>query len=110
MTLSGLAGKTVSPSTTVARGTPLHLAREGGAASKPVSYAGEVVPLLQKNCIPCHSPGNIGPFAMTSYEKVKSRGSMIEEVLLTQRMPPWHADRRSDLAPRASNRALEATG
>jgi peroxiredoxin len=87
-----LAGKTVTPSVTIARGTPLHLACNGGAASRPVSYAGEVVPLLQKNCIPCHSPGNIGPFAMTSYEKVKSRGSMIEEVLMAQRMPPWHAD------------------
>jgi hypothetical protein len=29
---------------------------------------------------------------MASYEKVKSKSEMIREVLLSQRMPPWHAD------------------
>ncbi len=87
-----LAGKTVSPNYTLAKGTPLHLAVAKDATSKTVSYADEVAPLLQKSCVPCHSPGNIGPFAMSSYEKVKSRSSMIAEVLLARRMPPWHAD------------------
>jgi len=87
-----LAGKTVSPNHTLAKGTPLHLAVSKDATAKTISYAAEVAPLLQKSCVPCHSPGNIGPFAMSSYEKVKGRGSMIQEVLLAQRMPPWHAD------------------
>jgi hypothetical protein len=51
-----------------------------------------VAPILQKSCVPCHTAGGIGPFAMSSYDKVKGRADMIEEVLLTQRMPPWHAD------------------
>ncbi len=87
-----IAGKTVSPSLTVAQGTSLRLAIGQAGAPRTISYVDEVAPLLQKNCVSCHSPGNIGPFAMSSYEKVKSRGSMIEEVLLAQRMPPWHAD------------------
>ena len=87
-----LAGKTVSPNKTLAKGTPLQLAVARDATANAISYADEVAPLLQKSCVPCHSPGNIGPFAMSSYEKVKSRSSMIEEVLLAQRMPPWHAD------------------
>jgi len=29
---------------------------------------------------------------MSNYEKVKSRSDTIREVLLAQRMPPWHAD------------------
>ena len=29
---------------------------------------------------------------MSSYEKVKGRADTIREVLLAQRMPPWHAD------------------
>ena len=87
-----LAGKTVSPNHTLAKGTPLQLAVAKDATAKTISYAEEVAPVLQKSCVPCHSPGNIGPFAMSSYEKVKSRGSMIQEVLLAQRMPPWHAD------------------
>jgi peroxiredoxin len=62
------------------------------AAKEPVSYAKEVAPILQKNCVGCHSPGNIGPFAMSSYKRVKNWSSMIEEVLMDRRMPPWHAD------------------
>ncbi len=86
-----LAGKPALPNRTVAKGTTLNLAAANSSAA-PISYAKQVAPILQKSCVPCHSAGNIGPFAMSSYEKVKSRGSMIQEVLLTQRMPPWHAD------------------
>src|ERR1041384_5451985 len=85
-----LAGKTVSPNHVLAKGSPIHLAMAGD--SKKVSYPDEVAPILQKSCVPCHTSGGIGPFAMTSYDKVKSRADMIQEVLLTQRMPPWHAD------------------
>jgi mono/diheme cytochrome c family protein len=85
-----LAGKTVSPNHVPAKGTPLHLVT---AANRPrISYADEVAPVLQKSCVACHTTGGIGPFAMTSYDKVKSRADMIREVLLAQRMPPWHAD------------------
>jgi peroxiredoxin len=57
-----------------------------------ISYARDVAPILEKHCVPCHSPGNIGPFAMSDYEKLKSKSTMIQEVLLAQRMPPWSAD------------------
>src|SRR5205085_3197955 len=87
-----LAGKTVSPNMTVAKGTPVILALAKDSSAKQISYAGEVAPILQKSCVSCHSPGNIGPFAMTSYDKVKGRADTIREVLLAQRMPPWHAD------------------
>jgi len=59
---------------------------------QPISYSNEVAPLLQKNCVHCHSLGQVGPFAMSSYKKVKGWSAMIEEVVLDQRMPPWHAD------------------
>ena len=58
----------------------------------PVSYAKVIAPLLQQKCAGCHSPGNIGPFAMSSYKKVKGWSEMIREVVLAKRMPPWHAD------------------
>lgn len=61
-------------------------------ATGEVTYTQHVAPLLQAHCVSCHSPGNIGPFAMTDYEKVKGWSSMIREVLLEQRMPPWPAD------------------
>ena len=87
-----LAAKKISPNRTMAKGTEISFAEAKDAAKTPISYANEVAPILQKSCVPCHSPGNIGPFAMSNYEKVKGWSSTIQEVLLAQRMPPWHAD------------------
>ena len=87
-----LAGKKISPITMPVKGCAISFVSLSPKEGKTVSYANEVAPLLQKNCVVCHSPGNIGPFAMSNYEKVKGWSSMIREVLLEQRMPPWHAD------------------
>jgi len=87
-----LDGKPISQPKTVARGCVIQFEGGDGPDTTPVSYAREVAPVLQQKCIHCHSPGNIGAGAMTSYQKVKSRASMIEEVLLARRMPPWDAD------------------
>lgn len=57
-----------------------------------VSYAHDIAPILEKHCLSCHSPGNIGPFSMSDYQKVHSKSDMIQEVLLSRRMPPWSAD------------------
>lgn len=87
-----LDGKAIRQPKTVARGCIIQFDGGDGADTAPVSYASEVAPILQRNCVHCHSAGNIGSGAMSSYEKVKSRASMIEEVLLARRMPPWDAD------------------
>jgi mono/diheme cytochrome c family protein len=60
--------------------------------AQAVSYTKAIAPLLQQKCVGCHSPGNIGPFAMSSHRKVKGWSEMIREVVLAKRMPPWHAD------------------
>ena len=57
-----------------------------------ISYATEIAPMLIENCVSCHRPGGIGPWAMTEYNLVKGFAPMIREVVRTQRMPPWHAD------------------
>lgn len=57
-----------------------------------ISYSETVAPILKENCTVCHSPGGIAPWAMTSYTMVRGFAPMIREVLMTQRMPPWHAD------------------
>jgi hypothetical protein len=57
-----------------------------------ISYSDTVAPILKENCTVCHSPGGIGPWAMTSYTMVRGFAPMMREVLMTQRMPPWHAD------------------
>ena len=57
-----------------------------------ISYSADVAPILQENCVECHRPGGIAPWAMTSYAMVQGFSPMIREVLRTRRMPPWHAD------------------
>ncbi|MDP2142013.1 MAG: hypothetical protein Q8L20_14495 [Gammaproteobacteria bacterium] len=57
-----------------------------------ISYSTDIAPLLQEKCANCHRTGGIGPWAMTSHAMVQGFSPMIREVLLTKRMPPWHAD------------------
>lgn len=60
--------------------------------ARRISYVNEIAPLLIDNCVECHRPGGIGPWAMQNYQQVAGFAPMIREVLLTHRMPPWHAD------------------
>jgi hypothetical protein len=85
-----LAGKAVTTPKTQVHGCLITF--ESEPPKQPISYGHEIAPLLQKHCVGCHSPGQIGPFAMSSYKKVKSWSAMMEEVVLDRRMPPWHAD------------------
>ncbi len=57
-----------------------------------LTYAREVSRILQKHCVECHRPGEIGPFSLTEYEEVLGWGEMILEVIEDNRMPPWHAN------------------
>ncbi len=87
-----LAGKPIATAKTVARGCVLTFDGGEGPDAAPVSYAKEVAPILEKNCVSCHSPGNIGSWSMNGHRKIKSMAAMIEEVILSRRMPPWDAD------------------
>jgi peroxiredoxin len=63
-------------------------------SKEPISYTKDVAPIIQNKCFNCHSPGNIGPHKFVNYAKVRGLSDMIQEVLLSRRMPPWHADAR----------------
>ena len=82
-----IAGKPVQVESTVARGCIINFEKE------TIDYAKQVAPILESRCFTCHSSGNIGPFAMTNYARVKSMSDMIQEVVLARRMPPWQPDR-----------------
>jgi peroxiredoxin len=57
-----------------------------------VTYSKHIARILQDNCVKCHRSGEIGPFALTSYDEVVGWAEMIREVIDQQRMPPWHAN------------------
>src|SRR5262245_22515985 len=65
------AGKPVSTAKTSVRGCLIEFDTAPKDDPAPVSYAKEIAPLLRAKCVSCHSPGNIGPFAMSNYKKVK---------------------------------------
>jgi thiol-disulfide isomerase/thioredoxin len=56
-----------------------------------LTYAKDIAPLLNKNCVECHRPGTAAPFSLTEYEKVAAKAGAIAEVVEEQRMPPWFA-------------------
>ncbi len=60
----------------------------------PVTFHKNVAPILKKNCESCHRPGQIGPFAMTSYKEVRPWARAIKAAVVTRKMPPWFADPR----------------
>jgi mono/diheme cytochrome c family protein len=74
---------------------PLHLLAVAGCGSDAASpssggttYA-DVAPIFAKNCVGCHQPGSIAPFALTSYEDAHLRGPRMREVTEQRIMPPW---------------------
>ena len=85
-----LAGKQVSIPVTKAVGCLIGRVARPNEKSE-VTYSQQISRLVQRRCLECHRPGQIAPFAMTSYQQVAGWGEMIREVVQQQRMPPWHA-------------------
>ena len=58
------------------------------------TYAGEVAEIVRDRCRNCHRPGQVGPFALMTYDDVVKHKATIRSVVDERRMPPWHADPR----------------
>ncbi len=86
-------GKPVEVASTDAVGCLINFpAQQSRAQHASISYAEDIAPILQENCVTCHRVGGIGPWAMNDYNMVRGFSQMIREVVRTKRMPPWHAD------------------
>ncbi len=83
-----LAGQPVDTPFTEAKGCLIDRLPE----PKKISYSRHIAPMLREKCATCHREGDIAPFPMDSYEEVVDHKRMIREVVMTKRMPPWHAD------------------
>src|SRR5581483_9045772 len=89
-----LAGKTVATPHSLSHGCLLTFENQAEADAQPISYVKQIAPLLEEKCANCHRTGDIAPFAMNSYKKVKGHADMIREAIVARRMPPWDADPR----------------
>ncbi|MEA2632149.1 MAG: hypothetical protein QOE66_2368, partial [Chloroflexota bacterium] len=83
-----LAGRPVPVAEVPAVGCPI--SRPVKASSHP-TYSGEVAAILEKNCLECHRRGQVGPFALETYEQARKRADDIAAVAEDRRMPPWKA-------------------
>lgn len=86
-----LAGAPISVAETKAVGCLIGRVREPDENSA-VTYSNQIARLFNRRCVECHREGEIGPFALISYEEAAGWGEMIAEVVREERMPPWHAN------------------
>src|SRR5438105_3094626 len=76
----GLAGTAL-----VSAGMPALAADQphpGSAARRKaaVTYARDVAPIVFKQCVSCHRPGQIGPFPLLTYQDARKRAQQIAAV------------------------------
>ncbi|MBK9314894.1 MAG: thiol-disulfide isomerase [Acidobacteria bacterium] len=64
----------------------------GPAKASQVTFTKDVAPILQKNCMSCHRPGEIAPMSLMSYKEVRPWAKSIRERVSDRTMPPWSAD------------------
>ncbi|MEP0265942.1 cytochrome c, partial [Dokdonia sp.] len=57
-----------------------------------LTFTKDVAPILTNHCVRCHVDGGVAPWSMTDYDKIVGWSAMIEQVMLSKRMPPWKAD------------------
>ena len=48
------------------------------------TYHEHVAPILAKNCVSCHQPGNIGPFNFNSYEEALTYRDLIQTAVRSE--------------------------
>lgn len=57
-----------------------------------VTFAAHIAHIVWTNCMPCHRPGQAGPFPLITYEDVRRKAKTIKLVTTRRYMPPWPAD------------------
>ena len=63
-----------------------------GAEAAAPTFSKDIAPILAKNCMSCHRPGEIAPMSFMSYKEVRPWAKSIREKVVNREMPPWHAD------------------
>jgi mono/diheme cytochrome c family protein len=58
----------------------------------PPTYYADIAPMVSDNCSACHTADGIGPFDLSSYEKLKPLAPLARQEIEAGRMPPWMPD------------------
>ncbi len=57
-----------------------------------VTFVAHIAPILRTECMPCHRPGQAGPFPLITYADARKKARTIQKVTTHRYMPPWPAD------------------
>ncbi len=63
-----------------------------GAPLFSATYSEDVAPILERHCVACHRPGEIGPMPLRTFAEVRPWAQAISASVSSRRMPPWHAN------------------
>ena len=66
--------------------------RVSSAGNAPLTFSKDIAPILYKNCVACHRPGEIAPMSLITYKEVRPWAKAIREKVASRVMPPWHPD------------------
>jgi mono/diheme cytochrome c family protein len=64
----------------------------GAVALDQPTFVSDVAPILHRNCASCHSPGEIGPMPLRTWDEVRPWAKSIAKAVANRDMPPWDAD------------------
>ena len=56
------------------------------------TFSKDVAPILFKNCVNCHRPGEMAPMSLLTYAQARPFARSIREKVELGTMPPWHAE------------------
>ena len=65
-------------------------ARSDEPVTSDVRFTREIIRIMQRKCLGCHSPGGLS-MSLADYPEVRAWGRAIREEIIEQRMPPWSA-------------------
>jgi hypothetical protein len=74
--------------------------------ARPVTFAKDVAPILQRSCQVCHRPGSIAPMSLLTYEEVRPWARAIKQRTSLREMPPWYIDRNVGIHRFKNDRSL----
>ncbi|HVS63954.1 MAG TPA: cytochrome c [Thermoanaerobaculia bacterium] len=74
------------------------------AALDVPTFTQDVAAILHENCASCHSPGQVAPMSLRTYEEARPWAKSILRAVQEREMPPWDAD--PGFGPFANDRSL----
>ena len=77
-----------------------------GTAATP-TFSKDVAPILFRNCVTCHRPGESAPMSLMTYADARPWARAMSRRVTDGSMPPWHAD--NPIGTFENERSLTAT-